>query len=114
MVVYVYLLSRGENENMGSGRFQAFSGSLIPPVVMIYVASRSGQSTFIISIVSTSVWEKSYDLPGESTTLATRSSPRPFRRRILVVDACARICPPAGLRPSAPAKRALAPGSDIT
>lgn len=31
-----------------------------------------------------------------------------------MVDACARMWPPTGLRPSAPAKRALAPGSDCT
>lgn len=51
------------------------------------------------------------DKPGESWIFATRSSPRPLRRRTLVVDACASTWPPTGLRPSAPANRALAPGS---
>lgn len=49
---------------------------------------------------------------GESIIFATLSSPRPLRSKTLVVDACARTWPPTGLRPSAPAKRALAPGSD--
>jgi len=52
--------------------------------------------------------------PGESTILATRSSPRPLRSKILVVEAWARTWPPAGFLPSAPANKALAPGSDIT
>lgn len=56
----------------------------------------------------------SINLPGESTILATRSSPRPLRKRSRVVDAWARIWPPNGFRPSAPAKRALAPGSLCT
>lgn len=49
--------------------------------------------------------------PGESWILATRSSPLPLRSNTLVVDAWARTWPPTGLRPSAPAKRAFAPGS---
>jgi hypothetical protein len=89
---------------------QTFSGSLIPPLVMMYVASFSGMS------VTRSAWcqgvsEAKHDLPGESCNLATRSSPRPLRSSNRVAEACARICPPTGLRPSAPAKSALAPGS---
>lgn len=73
-----------------------FSTSLIPPSVITYVASLSGQS-------------------GLSCTRATRSSPLPLRRSRRVADAWARMCPPTGLRPSAAlAKRAEAPGSDWT
>ena len=76
-------------------QLHAFSGSAMPPLVITYVASRSGQS-------------------GESWILATRSSPRPLRNRIRVAEACAKTWPPTGLRPSAPANKALAPGSDCT
>jgi hypothetical protein len=53
------------------------------------------------------------NMPGESWILATLSSPRPLRNSIRVVEACARICPLIGLRPSAPAKSVLVPGSTL-
>lgn len=67
-----------------------------------------------VSNVSQFSIEHRRDLPGESSTFATLSSPRPLRSRMRVVEACATMCPPIGLRPSALAKMALAPGSDWT